>query len=239
MERRYLVAALAIIATFAGFSRGFQSLQRISLRHAGHMGVAAKAQCGAAAAARAAAKIRTRLRPRYPEEAQLLAEMNVPIARLEARVADQLARQDAASQCARAAAQQEALRVHRDAMRLREKMLRANVGGTMAPISFQVELPGNLDQRIEFDTGALARRLGAQQVKLQIAANKLQAASLRIADSDVSVINTDDNGDQISSNLAIHVHCNGKRSWQRQAERSARETAHNAMRQAEYSFNSK
>ncbi len=238
MERRYLVAALAIIATFAGFSRGFQSLQRISLSHAEHLGVAAHAKCGAAAA-RAAAKIRTRLRPRYPEEAQLLAEMNVPIARLEARVADQLARQDAASQCARAAAQQEALRVHRDAMRMREKMLRANVGGTMAPISFQVELPGKLDQRIDIDTAVLAKQLATQQVKLQIAANKLQAASLRIADSDVSVIDTDDSGDPISSNVAIHVHCNGQSLTQRQAERSAREAVHNAMRQAEYSFNSK
>jgi hypothetical protein len=239
MERRYLVAALAIVATFAGFSRGFQSLQRISLQHAEHLGVAAKAQREAGAAVRAAAKIRTHLRPRYPEEAQLLAEMNVPIARLEARVADQLARQDAAGQCARAAAQQEALRVHRDAMKLREKMLRANAGGAMAPISFQVQLPGNLDQRIELDTAALAKRLAAQQVKLQIAANQMQAASFRISVSDLPVVDTDDNGDQVSGDGAIHVHCNGKSSRERQAERSARDAPRDAMRQMEYSFNSK
>jgi hypothetical protein len=106
-------------------------------------------------------------------------------------------------------------------------------------MSFQVELPGSLDQRIEFDTGALARRLGAQQVKLQIAANKLQAASLRIADSGVSVIDTDDNGNQISTNTAIQVRCHGESSWQRQAERSASDAVRNAMRQAEYSFNSR
>jgi len=38
MERRYLVAALVIIATFTGFSRGFQSLQHISFLHAEHLG---------------------------------------------------------------------------------------------------------------------------------------------------------------------------------------------------------
>jgi hypothetical protein len=31
MERRYLVAALAIIATFAVFSHGFRTLERVSL----------------------------------------------------------------------------------------------------------------------------------------------------------------------------------------------------------------
>jgi hypothetical protein len=41
MERRYLVAALVIIATFTGFSRGFQSLQHISFLHAEHLGAMA------------------------------------------------------------------------------------------------------------------------------------------------------------------------------------------------------
>ena len=31
MERRYLVAALAITATFAVFSRGFRTLEHVSL----------------------------------------------------------------------------------------------------------------------------------------------------------------------------------------------------------------
>ena len=66
MERRYLVAAVAIIATFTVLTGGFQSLQRISLLRAEHLGVVAKAKCGAASAARAAEKIQTRLRPGYP-----------------------------------------------------------------------------------------------------------------------------------------------------------------------------
>src|SRR5450755_3203076 len=149
MERRYLVAALAIVATFMVFSGGFRSLQRISLLHAERLGMAGKARCGAAAAARAAAKIQTRLRPGNPEEAQLLAEMNVPIARMEARLADEVTKQDlAARQRASFMAQREALRVHRGAMKLRQEMLRASPSGVMAPISFDHNLRADLDQRI-------------------------------------------------------------------------------------------
>ena len=45
MERRYLVATLAIIATFAGFSRGFQSLQQLSLRGTQHGQAVRGQQC--------------------------------------------------------------------------------------------------------------------------------------------------------------------------------------------------
>src|ERR1035437_633153 len=90
MERRYLVAALAIIATFAVFSRGFRTLERVSLSYGQHVGADAKAKCNAdvSAASRFMGKVRTHLRPGYPEEAQLLAEMNLPIAMAQAKVAD-------------------------------------------------------------------------------------------------------------------------------------------------------
>jgi len=65
MERRYLVAALAIIATFAVFSRGFRTLERVSLSYGQHVGAAAKAKCNAdaSAASRFMGKVRTHLRP--------------------------------------------------------------------------------------------------------------------------------------------------------------------------------
>lgn len=239
MERRYLVAALAIIATFAGFSHGFRSLQQLSLLHAEHLGAMAKVKAHASSAPSAMAKIRTHLRPGYPEEAQLLAEMNVPIAAIEARATERMAKQDiAAAQCARAMATREAERARRDAMRMRDKMLRSHPEATPTPISIEVNLPDEVNPRIELNTAALARRIMAQQVKLQIAANRLQAASVRIAAPDVPVIDTDD-ADQESSSEAIHAGCNHKTSWQRQTERSAREAARDAMRQIEYSFNSK
>jgi hypothetical protein len=239
MERRYLVAALAIIATFAGLSRGFRSLQQLSLLHAEQLGTVAKAKCDAGSAARAVAKIRTHLRPGYPEEAQLLAEMNVPVAALEARAAQRMAEQEvAATQCARATALRESQRARRDAIRMRDQMLRANTQAARVPISFQVKLPDDLEQRIEITTAAVASQMAAQQVKVQIAANRLRTASIRIANSDAATADSDD-GDQDSSRDFIRVNCNYKNSWQPQADRIAREAVRDAMRQIEYSFNSK
>src|ERR1035438_5650479 len=90
MERRYLVAALAIIATFAVFSRGFRTLEHVSLSYGQHVGATAKSKCDGdvSAASRFMGKVRTHLRPGYPEEAQLLAEMNLPIAMAQAKVAE-------------------------------------------------------------------------------------------------------------------------------------------------------
>lgn len=239
MERRYLVAALAIITTFAGLSRGFRSLENLSLVHAQQLGAVAKAKCDAGSAAQALAKIRTHLRPGYPEEAQLLAEMNVPIAALEAQAAQRMVEQDkAAAQCARATALRESQRARRDAIRMRDRMLRANTEGARVPISFQVKLPDDLEQRIEIRTAAVASQMAAQQVKLQIAANRLRTASIRIAGSGMSAADGDD-GDQDSSRDVIHVNCNYKNSWQPQADHIAREAVRDAMRQIEYSFNSK
>ena len=69
MERRYLVAAIAIIATFAITSRGFRALEHVSLVRAAHAQTMATQQCPSSIAARALAKIHTHLRPRIPEEA--------------------------------------------------------------------------------------------------------------------------------------------------------------------------
>ena len=74
MERRYLVAALAIIATFAVFSHGFRTLEHVSLLYGQQVGADLKAKCNAdaSAASRFMGKVRTHLRPGYPEEAQML-----------------------------------------------------------------------------------------------------------------------------------------------------------------------
>ena len=78
MERRYLVAALAMILAFAATSHGFRALQQMSWVHVRHSGAMAHSMHAPSCAARALAKIHTHLRPRYPEEAQLLAEMTFP-----------------------------------------------------------------------------------------------------------------------------------------------------------------
>ncbi len=236
MERRYLVAALAIIATFAGFSHGFRCLQHLSVLHTEHLDAMAKQNDHSGSAASAMAKIHTRLRPGYPEEAQLLAEMNVPIGAMEARAAEQMAKRDLAAQCARATAVREAERARRDAMRMRDKVVRANSGSGPAPISIQVSVPDEVNQRIAVHMAGLASRLAAQQVRLQIAANQLQAASVHIADPDLLMVDTD-YVNQESSSEASRAGC--RHSTYSQTERLAREAARDAMRQLEYSYNSK
>ncbi len=245
MERRYLVAALAIIATFAVSTRGFHSLEQLSMKHARYFGAiqraelmarteaVAKAQCGANAAARAAAKVRTHLRPRYPEEAQLLAEMNVPIASAEMRVAEQMVRQNLiATQCARAAAQREAERAHRQAQRMRQNMAHAMVKGLPNTISLQVTLPSDFEQRIEEKAAVMAAHIAAQNVKVQMAANKFQEASVQFAEPVVTTEDEEDTSDQGSSTVRTHSRCKNKTTWQQQA---ARDTA----RKFQYSFTSK
>jgi len=69
MERRYLVAALAIIATFAVFSRGFHALEAISFDHSdNNLKTMAAAKCWASSAALSIAKVRARLHRDYPPE---------------------------------------------------------------------------------------------------------------------------------------------------------------------------
>jgi hypothetical protein len=182
MERRYLVAALAMIATFAGFSRGFQSLQQLSQRGQ-HGQTMSGPQCPLPSiVGRVLAKLKTGLHQTDPEEAQLLAEMNLPVAALEAKAAEQAAKQSQiAAELARAAAMREAERAHREALRMREEMAREkNVASAVS-----VELPAlaGLDQRIQVRTAVMVQRLAARSVKMQIAAAKWQAASLQMENS--------------------------------------------------------
>ncbi len=147
MERRYLVATLAIIATFAVFSHGFRTLEHVSLLYRQHVGADLKAKCNAdaSAASRFVGKVRTHLRPGYPEEAQMLAEMNLPIAMAQAKAAEEMARQNmAAARCARETALREAQRARREATRMRERMAHSNAS-TMPIANADAEV----DQRDE------------------------------------------------------------------------------------------
>jgi hypothetical protein len=157
MERRYLVAALAIIATFAVFSHGFRTLEHVSLLYGHHAAADLTAKCNseASAASRFIGKVRTHLRPGYPEEAQLLAEMNLPIAMAQAKVAEEVARQNiAAAQCARATAlreaqraRREAERAQREAIRIRDKM--AHTNASAMPNAWGANAAADVDQRDE------------------------------------------------------------------------------------------
>ncbi len=207
MERRYLVAALAMIMAFAATSHGFRALQQMSVMHVRHSGAMAHSMHEPSCAVRALAKIRTHLRPRYPEEAQLLAEMNVPLANMQATIEEQMARQNTAiAQCARAQAMRDAERARRNAMQVQQSL------ASIAPMAAEVNLPSDLDQRIN---AALASRLAANNVKLQVLADKLRASSMRIDSLDLPVIDVTDDGDG-SSHVHVHLRCNGNSRTQRQ-----------------------
>jgi hypothetical protein len=220
MERRYLVAALAMIAAFAATSHGFRALQQMSVIHVRHSGAMAHSMHEPSCAARALAKIRTHLRPRYPEEAQLLAEMNVPLTGLDTmagqiagqitqqvteQVTEQIAQQNTA-QCARAQAMRDTDRARRDAMRMQQSM------ADLSPMSLKTNLPTDLDQRIN---AALASSMAANHVKLQVLADKLRASSMRIDNLELPVIDVTNDGG-LPSHMHVHVRCNINNGTQRQ-----------------------
>jgi hypothetical protein len=159
MERRYLVAALAIIATFAVFSRGFRTLEHVSLLYGHHAATDLKAKCNsdASAASRFMGKVRSHLRPGYPEEAQMLAEMNLPIAMAQAKVAEEVARQNmAAARCARETAKREAERARREAeraqreaTRMRQRMAHSNASAKPIAWDAEANAAADVDQRDE------------------------------------------------------------------------------------------
>ena len=179
MERIYLVAALAIIVTFAGFSRGFQSLQRISQQHGQAM---SGPQCSAlpSIVSRVLAKLKSELHQTDPEEAQLLAELNLPVAAMQAKAAEQAAKQSqAAAESARQTAMREAERARRDAVKMREEMARAAV----PPVAIDLHGLDGLDQRIQVKTAAIAQRIAARSMRMQMAAARMQAVSMQFDNS--------------------------------------------------------
>ena len=250
MERRYFVAALALIATFAVFSRGLRALQQYSQLPGPRVEVRIGMTCPTSSSkvSRWIAKARTHLRPALPEEAQLLAEMNLPIAAMQARVEEQAARQgEAAARCAREIAmreaergqreaeraQREAERAQRQAIQIQEKMANLNVHGPMDPMSIEVNMPDDLEQRIQLQTSALANRMTATSVKLQVAADRLKGASLRMAG--VQNINFDVHAPQVAAHVSTHAPCK-VRGGQAQIRRGSRDSRGNSLRPGEYAY---
>jgi len=170
MERKYLVAVLAIIATFATVSSGFKSLQQLSQQ---------RGQCPSTLS-RWAAELKTHLHPADAENVQLFAKVDPPPAPAQASVAEQAVQQSqAAARCARETAMREAERARRDAIRMQERTAR-EMRITVAPVSIDLQGLDGLDQRIQVRTAAIARRIATQNVRMQIAAAKLQAISMQM-----------------------------------------------------------
>ena len=236
MERRYLVAALAIIATFAVFSRGLRTLERVSLSYGQHLEANAQAKCNAdaSAASRWIGKVKTHLRPGYAEEAQLLAEMDLPIAMAEVKVAEQVARQNiAAAQCARATALRETERAQRQALKMREKMARSSANASAVPIAWGVNAARDVDRRIQARAAEIAARVAAQNARLQIAADQAWEVSTEISDPDVSG-NDGADAEQDSEDGSAYVQ--GNVSQSQQAARAMRARTRALVHQVEHAL---
>ena len=140
-------------------------------------------QCGAlpSIVSRALARLKNDLHQTDPEEAQLLAELNLPLAAMQAKVAGQAAKQSqAAAEIARETAMREAERARHDAMKMREEMAREK-NMAVAPISIDLHGLDGLDQRIQIKTAALAQRLAARNMRMQMA--RMQAVSMQFDNS--------------------------------------------------------
>jgi hypothetical protein len=217
MERRYLVAALAIIATFAITSRGFRALEHLAVVHAAHAQTLAAPQCPSSMAARALAKIHTHLRPRIPEEAQLLAEMNAPLANMQSTIAEQMTRQNQAiEQGAPERAMRDAERAYRDAMRLQEQL--KPTAGYSYNYSYSVPsvaisgLSPDAQARIQEKAAAIAAKFAANSVKLQIGADRFDPSTIQVENMEVPVVDVTDDGGHITTHVRVHTHANCKTS---------------------------
>lgn len=212
MERRYLVAVLAIIATFAITSRGFRALQHVSLVRPAHAQTMDHPQCPSSIAARALAKIHTHLRPRIPEEAALLAEMNVPLANMQSTIAEQMSRQnEAITQCARERAMRDAERAYRDAMRLQQQMTHS-VSYISIPSVPMTGLSPDVEARIQAKTAAIAAKLAANNINLHIDASQFGPSAMQIENMEVPVVDVTDDGGHVTTHVHVHTHVNCKTS---------------------------
>ena len=198
MERRYLVAALAIVATFVGMTHGIHALQRLSIEHSDNFEAIAAARCWANSAAQQVAKVRSHFRHDYsPEQAQMVAEMN--LSGLQSSIAEQMARQDVAiSRCAREKALRQAEKARREAMRAQEESIRAFAIATPDPRALAVSIPADLSREIQV-------QLAKNQMKLQIVQEKL---------ADIEIPTAVDVDTQVSTDILPNLKCKVKVSKQ-------------------------
>lgn len=197
MERRYLVAAVAIVATFVGMTHGIHAVQRLSIKNSDNFEAIAAARCWANSAVQHVAQVRSHFRHDYsPEQAQMVAEMN--LSGMQSSIAEQMARQDVAiSRCAREKALREAEKARREAVRMQEETARAFAIATPDPEAYAVSVPADLSRHIQI-------QLAKNQMKLEMAQEKLAEIEIPTVDVDT----------QVSTAIIPNVKCKVKVSKQ-------------------------
>lgn len=238
MDRRYLAATLAIVATFAVFSRGLRSGELKTLVCRGYSTMMQRF----GDSSRMIGKVRVHLRPSQPEEAQMLAEMNLPMVRDQAQAAALMARQNAqAARCAReqalreaAQARREAERVQREAMRMQHDIAAAI---SARPIIVKVSPPDGIPRQIHLQVPEVVTPGGGsyevdftteQLARLNEAAAQLAEAQLHGADL----------ASQAPAG-AEGTGCSGSRSWSRRVQAQYGSAMRTAIHAIQNSVNSK
>jgi hypothetical protein len=234
MDRRYLIATLALAATFAVCSHEMRGGKLVVL--ASQRLGALTGRCGASSVpGRIVSEMRARLQPGHPEEAQMLAEMNLPLMRAQAGAATLAAAQEVeAAKCARDTALHQAEMARREAQRAREdaRRVRENVSVSVGPgmarsIVLHMNAWPQMDQHIQIDLAAMQQRLIAQQMKMAEAsvASAMATAGL---DRDYVV--------SASANSAGWK-CAASRAVSREARTSYRNAMRNAVQSIHNSLN--
>jgi len=167
MERGYLVAALAVIATFTALSRGMQSLEHWSLIHVRHAAALARNECHADGA-RTKVRVLTHLRAHTADEAELLAKLHVPRADISAVTEEAVQRNMAAARCAQARAMREAERARSEMLRMQQQLADVPQPIQIEPLSLSIELPADVQRQIQ-RSSAIAAKYAAREVRLQMA----------------------------------------------------------------------
>jgi len=233
MDRRYLAATLAIVATFAVMSRGLRSGQMMTLACRGYSALMEHFNEDSSRAI----KIHVPLRPSHPEEAQMLAEMNLPLVREQAKAAALVVRQNVqAAKCAREQALRQAAQARREAQKLRQQAMREQQGARAAaftrPIVVELGDMNGIEHAIHLQTEKLAAAdvdfATEQLTRLNNAAVRLAMVQLQSAD--------------LASQAAAGAEgsgCTVSRTWSRQLQAQYRNAMRNALHAIQNSVNSR
>jgi hypothetical protein len=168
MERRYLVAALALIATFAIFSREFRS-GRLDKLPRSRAELQADVNCAKRyVAEQLAEKVRPLVDRGVPEEAQMVAELNLPVL---AAVNEKIAEAQAA------AAQKTAEKKYDTVVRAQETTLRAQQAVQRAEelSARAAERAQELSERANQRAQEISQRANERAQELSIRANERAA----------------------------------------------------------------
>ena len=233
MDRKYLAATLAIVATFAVMSRGLRSGKVTTLACRGY---GALIEHFHEKSSRVITRVRVPLRPSHPEEAQMLAEMNLPLVRERAKVAALVARQNVeAAKCDREQALRQAAQARREAQRAQQEAMRARHEAAVSfarPIVMELGGVGGIQHQIQVQTERLAAAkvdfTTEQLTRLNDAAARLATVQLQSAD--------------LASQAAASAEGSGcamSRVWSRQLQAQYRNAMRNALHAIQNSVNSK